>query len=266
VPPVPLGPRSDGSGDQAAHGRSGIRLQAPRQASIARHWKQAPTALLSRPAPTQPSTRPGVAGEADPAGRSRCPRHRATSHVLRAFGGEPPKPSAQAAELSHHEGDLPRKRSAVTGQTSRARLTAEANLHCRLRVPPGVATTRATVLEGALPVARCSCPCCRPLERTPATSRADRSSFATRGPFGSKAPCRWPGAAARRCDCKGEPLRSLAPAVRATSTRRSQCPEAPCRAECVSQHLDGRGKPPLPLAPAVRAARPEGRCARKHPA
>ena len=154
----------------------------------------------------------------------------------------------------------------MTGPTSRARLAAEANPHCRWRVPPGVATTRAAVLEGALPVARCSRPCCRPLEQAPATSRADRSSFATRGPFGSKAPCRWPGAAARRCDCKGEPPRSLAPAVRAASARRPQCPEAPCLAECVSQHLDGRGKPPLPLVPTVRAARPEGRSARKHSA
>jgi hypothetical protein len=111
LPPGPGGPKLDRSGDQTAHGRRSIRLQDPLQASCARRWKQAPTAL-----PTRPARRNQAQGPAWPE-RKPC--------------GTEPVPSAQS--------DQP------------VLLALKANLHDRRRRPPSLVTTRATSPGSALP-------------------------------------------------------------------------------------------------------------------
>jgi hypothetical protein len=197
VPPEPHEPKPGWPGDQAAHGRGGSCLQDPRQASSARRRKQAPAALPSRPARRDRTQGPTLP-ECGPCGTEPVPSAQSDQPSASGCEGEPPRPSAQAAELGHHEGDLPRKRSAVTGYASHAPVAAKANLRCGWRDPP---------------------------------------SGQPRGLPCSKALCRWLGAAARAVGRGSKLLRPVARTARASRPRGPLGSKAPCRAECASQLL-----------------------------
>jgi hypothetical protein len=228
VPSVPSGPRPFRSGDQATHGRFGVRLHDPLRLRTRGFGSKLPRlCALSPPDATRHKAR--LCRIADPAGRNRCPRSRATSRTVDA-GGEPPLSLAWPSELGHHKGVLPRKHSAGWQGLQRRAGAAGASSHCRWHCPPCLAATRAAAPEGALPVARCRILCrgrwSKLLQPAASGVRARRP----RGPLRSEAPCRWPGASAT---CLW-PRRRTSAAF--DTGRRAQQPEG-CRAR---KHLAGR--------------------------
>lgn len=227
------------------------------QASDPRRWKQAPTALRLRPARRDQAQGPALP-ECEPCGTEPLPS--AQSDQPRASGcrGEPLQPSTQAVRTRPPQGRPPSEALCRDRICQPRAGAAEVNLHCRWRDPPGLAATRTTALEGALPMARCNRPCCRPLEQAPVTSRANRPSVATTRAalLESTLPgqVRQPNAltAEANLSCRWHRLSKLSdPKI---TWLGSTLPVA----ECVNQHLDDRGEPLLSLVPAVRAARPQG--------
>jgi hypothetical protein len=192
-PSIPSGPRPFRSGDQATHGRFGIRLHDPTQASDSRLREQAPSALRSQPT-RRCQAEARRCRNADPAGQSRCPRSRATSRAGDGRG-KPLLPVAQAVRAWAPRGCPPpealcrvarlRRRAGAAGASSHCRWHRSSGLGnhkgCRTRrrsagglvqrpLPwrpeqapaaagegrPGLATTRAAALGSTLPVERCT--------------------------------------------------------------------------------------------------------------
>jgi hypothetical protein len=256
-PPDPDGPRPDGSGDQTAHGRVGIRLHDPTQISHAQWRKNTPATLHPRPARRDQARGPALP-ESGPCGTKPVPSAQSDQPHASGCRGEPPRPSARAVRAWPPRGRPPPEALCRDKACQPRAETAKANLRCPWRTPPGLAATRATVLEGALPLARCHSPAlsvarassrsqsCEQSERRDHEGRCARRHLAGRG------------ASARRPEGGGEPPRSVAPAVQARRSRGSSGSEAPCRvAECANQRRDNGGEPPV-SAPAARAARPRG--------
>jgi hypothetical protein len=110
VPSSPSGPRPFRSGDQATHGQFGVRLHDPLRLRTRGFGSKLPRLCAHSP-PDATKHKARLCRIADPAGRNRCPRSRATSRTVDA-GGEPPLPLAWPSEFRHHEGVLTRKHSA----------------------------------------------------------------------------------------------------------------------------------------------------------
>lgn len=149
-------------------------------------------------------------------------------------------------ELGHHKGDLPQERSAgsrLRWRTGRRRQAFTAGG----TVPPSLATTRATVLKGALPAARCFDPASaagasscsvrrRPSERSDHEDHHARRHLAVWPSAATKCPVRRRQAqVVPRTGCPGLAAQEL------------PCAEALCRwlGTSVRYHGD-EGKPPLP--------------------